>query len=238
MPRALVGHDLLSHPRRREIDEEWSAKIAKYGAKLMPYFTEMSRVDTGSETGILVQYREGGEAMKVETYRAGADAPASRRLEVLRRFGGDELPQVISVHNGDMVMAGSRLVFNNDLKRYAAVDPKKFAVWQAEVYEAYPKAIIGVGALRRRFDHGDPHNPALDSACMDLELSFFRTVTEKDYIRFIRRTPIEQMRAFLGMQPGRAFNFGETQAAHAPLDELAVQAHAPFSELAASEATF
>lgn len=159
------GIDYLNSAEKRQLDLAACAALALPWGSLAVVSGVVAAIDTRVWWPVLSQRRRGRDGdffttFKLHTIRpertVGAfatygtfDPRATRTGLLLRRFGLDELPQIINVVRGEMSMVGPRPSTPLALEKYQRADPVLFDEW----YDTYAKirpGIFGESQMYRR----------------------------------------------------------------------------------------
>lgn len=165
-------------------------------------------IDTRSRTPFYTQARGAGIARKLITI-ADPEGTNARRTygtrdpraswygNFLRATCIDEIPQLLSVLNGDMMLYGVRDILDRERERLAAADPVLYNDFEQAVKESgvRPSIYSPSSAWRKsiRYDTGDRSTvKAVDMASLELDLDYLsRKASLRTDLRAIGRLPLQ-----------------------------------------------
>lgn len=203
-----TGREYLRSSAKRNLDLVGGAII---GLALSPAITAaavLSAVDSRTCNPILRQTRLGQEGrlfdvIKFRTLRKSSadgdmqtfgtfDPRATKIGSFMRKFGLDELPQIVNVLNGSMSLVGIRPLLAKDYERMAEVDRVLFDEW-GEAYKDTKPGLTGPGQLYRH--HFLASTDEVYAKSMRLDLEYVDRASLQHDISLLGQTPIKLLKA-------------------------------------------
>ncbi len=117
------------------------------------------------------------------------DARAGVMGNFVRRYGLDEIPQLLSVATGSMSFVGPRPLPEPHLERYEAADPALFREWD-DVCALIPSGLCGLSQIMRR-GRPEDSSPDILKRSMELDLEYAGSASVATDLKILAQTPVD-----------------------------------------------
>jgi lipopolysaccharide/colanic/teichoic acid biosynthesis glycosyltransferase len=209
---AKTGVEYLNSSSKRKLDIAGSMALGALASPLAVPTAIAAGVDNGSKNIIFKQVREGQRGpVRISKFRTireeltrgpeisygTYDPRASVIGNFLRKWGVDEIPQLVSVLSGDMALIGPRLTTVSSIAEKECLAPQLFPEWE-EAYRSSKPGLIDPSRFYLR-----QQTELTDSAIveiMKMEIAYVRNASLVGDLRFLGSLPIK----LLGLSIRRA----------------------------------
>jgi lipopolysaccharide/colanic/teichoic acid biosynthesis glycosyltransferase len=125
------------------------------------------------------------------------DPRASKVGQMVRQSGLDELPQIINVLNGSMSLVGARPMIEEDIEFMELSAPHIFDEWHS-YYQISKPGLAGPSQIYRHH-HREGHSKEIYRMSAELDLQYFDKASLVTDLHILARTPIDMLRANVGV---------------------------------------